>query len=62
MYITDATTKDFFFCYNKELGAYLQSKGHNMLTLALNSKTQTPFSMFAKCPELNVSINDYNQR
>lgn len=55
------TSKDFFYCYSKDLADYLKQQGFSIITIAKNIKSDTIFSMFMKSKALDSAINDYKQ-
>lgn len=53
------TSKDFFYCYNKDLAMKIKGEGIPVLTIAENIKTGKLFSMFQKSARLQKVIDNY---
>lgn len=53
------TERDFFFCYNPRLSAFLRYKGINYITKAVNPKNNLLFSLYIKNKELQRALNEY---
>lgn len=55
------TSKDFFFCYSKQLADYLKQQGFSLITIGRNVNTNTIYSMFLKSESLNHAIDEYRE-
>ncbi|MEK4030761.1 hypothetical protein MKZ02_19785 [Pseudobacillus sp. FSL P4-0506] len=56
------TEKDFFFCYNYKLSAFLKYKGFHYITKAVNHKTDKMFSLYIKSDELQAALDEYRSQ
>ncbi|MED1441912.1 DUF5659 domain-containing protein [Aeribacillus composti] len=54
-------SKQFFFCYSKDLSQYIKSKGIDSITTALSPSTKKKFTLFYKSEELQKTIDEYNK-
>lgn len=56
------TERDFFFCYNLRLSAFLRYKGINYITKAVNPKNQLMFSLYVKNDDLQKALDEYKSQ
>lgn len=52
---------DHFFCYNKKVSDYLMSKGHKLVTVAIDINTKKIYSLYVITDELTKSLAEYKQ-
>lgn len=48
-----------FFCYDKNLAMYIQSRGIRSVTTALSPSSMKKFTLFVKSDKLNSVINEF---
>jgi hypothetical protein len=53
------TEKDFFFCYNFKLSAFLRYKGISYITKSINPQNNKMFTLYVKGEELQQAIDEY---
>lgn len=53
------TEKDFFFCYNYKLSAFLRYKGIHYITKSIAPKNNKMYTMYQKTDELQAAIDQY---
>jgi hypothetical protein len=51
--------KEYFFCYNQRVAAFLKSKGIGFITVAKDMNTGKVFSLYPKSQELQASLDEY---
>lgn len=54
------SSKDFFYCYNKNLAKYLYEKGFRYIHKAKEIKTNNIFSCYEITPELSNALKEYS--
>ncbi|WP_018923842.1 hypothetical protein [Salsuginibacillus kocurii] len=53
-------TNNYFYCYNKLLSFYIQSKGEEPITVAKHMKTNDVFSVFERNTLVINAIDEFN--
>lgn len=54
------TSKDFFYCYNKKVSDFLESKGLHKITVGINPNNKKPYSMYHKTELLQKALKEYS--
>lgn len=53
---------NYFFCYNKKVSDYLQSKGLKLITVAKDLKTDKIFSLYEINDEFQKALDSYKSK
>ncbi|MEM5009278.1 hypothetical protein WKH57_01025 [Niallia taxi] len=54
--------EDYFFCYNKKVSEFLQSKGFKYITVSLDLKKRKVFSLYKINLELDMALKEYKNK
>ncbi|SDC80670.1 hypothetical protein SAMN05421663_104165 [Terribacillus halophilus] len=56
----EITNHDLFYCYSRKLSDYIYDHSKILpLTIAINPKSNNPFSLYAKSEKLQKALDDY---